>query len=188
MRFVLLLSVVGAMIVGGCASSDPPQDRSTSSTPLAPYRLNSGDRLRIVVFGQADLSNTYVIDQAGSISMPLIGDVAARGRTTQALEGEIVDKFTSGRFLRDPDISVEVDRDRPVFILGEVNSAGQYPSVAGMTAQTAVAIAGGFTPCAVARATGTPGIGGRQQAAPAVTECLCLSAPDRGGLAVPATF
>ncbi len=147
MRLVLLFfSLVLASLLGGCGSSYPPQDPATYSALIAPYKLDSGDRLRVVVFGQADLSNTYVIDQAGYISMPLIGAVAARGRSAQQLEGEIAGKLKSGSFVRDPDVSVEVDRYRPFFIMGEVTSAGQYPYVTGMTVQTAVAIAGGFTP------------------------------------------
>ncbi|SHG49306.1 polysaccharide export outer membrane protein [Kaistia soli DSM 19436] len=147
MRLVLLiLSLIGATLLGGCAKSYPPPDATTYSALIAPYRLDSGDRLRVVVFGQADLSSTYLIDQAGYISMPLIGAVAARGRSAQQLEGEIAGKLKSGRFVRDPDVSVEVDRYRPFFIMGEVTSAGQYPYVTGMTVQTAVAIAGGFTP------------------------------------------
>ncbi len=143
---VLLIGLVSALLLGGCASSYPPKDTATYSALIAPYKLDSGDRLRIVVFGQTDLSNTYLIDQAGYISMPLIGAVAARGRTAQELEGEIAGKLKGGRFVRDPDVSVEVDRYRPLFIMGEVTNAGQYPYVPGMTVQTAVAIAGGFTP------------------------------------------
>ncbi len=110
-----------------------------------PYRLNSSDSLRIIVFGQTDLSNTYTVDQAGYISMPLIGAVPARGMTQQELAGDIEKRLRNG-YLRDPDVSVEVDTYRPIFVMGEVSSAGQYPYVAGMTAQNAVATAGGFTP------------------------------------------
>jgi polysaccharide export outer membrane protein len=146
MRFSLLVAaMIGASVLAGCATSYPPQDPATYKALIAPYRLDSGDRLRVVVFGQTDLSNTYTIDQAGYISMPLVGAVAARGRSTQELEGEIAAKLRKG-FVRDPDVSVEVDRYRPFFIMGEVTSAGQYPYVNGLTAQTAVAIAGGFTP------------------------------------------
>lgn len=147
MRFIRLLALLfGALLLVGCQSSYPPQDPSTYKALVGPYRLDSGDRLRVVVFGQQDLSNTYLIDQAGYVSMPLIGAVAARGRTTQELEGDIAAKLKSGRFLRDPDVSVEVDRYRPFFIMGEVTNSGQYPFVTGMTVQTAVAIAGGFSP------------------------------------------
>ena len=48
---------------------------------VSPYRLGTGDELRIIVFGQTDLTNTYAVDKAGTISMPLIGTVNARGRT-----------------------------------------------------------------------------------------------------------
>jgi polysaccharide export outer membrane protein len=146
MRFFLFVAtLIGAALLGGCASPYPPQDPATYKALIAPYRLDSGDRLRVVVFGQADLTNSYTIDQAGYISMPLIGAVAARGRSTQEMEGDIAAKLRKG-FVRNPDVSVEVDRYRPFFIMGEVTSAGQYPYVNGMTAQTAVAIAGGFTP------------------------------------------
>ena len=108
------------------------------------YRLDSGDQLRITVFGQTDLTNTYLVDQSGYISFPLIAKVGARGRTTGELTADIAARLRNG-YLRDPDVSVEVAQYRPFFIMGEVNSAGQYSYVAGMTAQTAVAIAGGFT-------------------------------------------
>ncbi len=110
-----------------------------------PYTLASGDRLRVLVFGQDSLSNSYTVDSVGHISMPLIGSVAAMGQTTRSLEGQIAGKLRGG-FLRDPKVSVEVELYRPFFILGEVTSSGQYPFVNGMTVQTAVAIAGGFQP------------------------------------------
>lgn len=109
-----------------------------------PYQLDSSDKLRIIVFGQNDLSNTYTIDQAGYISFPLIGNVAARGKTQQQLAGEIARKLRQG-YLRDPDVSVEIDSYRPVYVMGEVQSAGQYSYVAGMTVQNAIATAGGFS-------------------------------------------
>ncbi|MCX5514939.1 sugar transporter [Kaistia algarum] len=147
MRLLCLIAMlIGTVLLAGCQTAYPPQDSTTYKTLIGPYRLDSGDRLRVVVFGQSDLSNTYLIDQAGYISVPLVGAVAARGRTTQELEGDIAGKLKSGRFLRDPDVSVEVDRYRPFFIMGEVVNSGQYPFVSGMTVQTAVAIAGGFTP------------------------------------------
>jgi polysaccharide biosynthesis/export protein len=110
-----------------------------------PYTLASGDRLRVLVFGQDSLSNSYTVDGLGHVSMPLIGSVAALGQTTKSLEQQIAAKLRGG-FLRDPKVSVEVEQYRPFFILGEVTSSGQYPFVNGMTVQTAVAIAGGFQP------------------------------------------
>ena len=110
-----------------------------------PYPLNSGDRLRVVVFGQDGLSNTYIVDATGKIYMPLIGAVSARGCTTAQLARAIADKLRNG-FVREPHVAVEVEIYRPFFILGEVVAPGQYPFVPNMTVETAVAIAGGFTP------------------------------------------
>jgi hypothetical protein len=109
------------------------------------YTLDAGDRLRIVVFGQDGLTNAYVVGASGYIAMPLIGQVMARGLTTDQLSARIADKLKDG-FIRDPHVAVEVEAYRPFFILGEVTQPGQYPYVADMTAETAVAIAGGFTP------------------------------------------
>jgi polysaccharide export outer membrane protein len=109
------------------------------------YHLDAGDKLRVVVYGQEGLTNTYAIDAAGSITMPLIGAVAARGRTPSGLASEITAKLRNG-YIRDPSVAVEIESYRPFFILGEVQAPGQYPYVPNMTVESAVAIAGGFTP------------------------------------------
>jgi polysaccharide biosynthesis/export protein len=109
------------------------------------YQLDSGDRLRVVVFGQDGLSNSYIVDAAGNITMPLIGAVPARGASTSELAREIGARLRNG-FLREPHVAIEVESYRPFFILGEVTYPGQYPYVPNMTVETAVAIAGGFTP------------------------------------------
>jgi polysaccharide export outer membrane protein len=111
----------------------------------AAYRLDAGDRLRVVVYGQEGLTNSYAIDAAGSITMPLIGAVAARGRTPARLAAEISAKLRNG-FIREPSVAVEIEAYRPFFILGEVAAPGQYPYVPNMSVESAVAIAGGFSP------------------------------------------
>jgi polysaccharide biosynthesis/export protein len=109
------------------------------------YRLDAGDRLRVVVYGQEGLTNTYAIDAGGSITMPLIGSVPARGRTPAGLASEITAKLRNG-YIREPSVAVEIEAYRPFFILGEVAAPGQYPYVPNMTVESAVAIAGGFSP------------------------------------------
>ena len=109
------------------------------------YHLDAGDRLRVVVYGQEGLTNTYAVSAGGSITMPLIGSVPARGRTTAGLAAEISAKLRRG-FIREPSVAVEIEAYRPFFILGEVAAPGQYPYVPNMTAESAVAIAGGFSP------------------------------------------
>jgi polysaccharide export outer membrane protein len=111
----------------------------------ADYRLDAGDKLRVVVYGQEGLTNTYAVSASGSITMPLIGTVPARGLTPSQLARSIADRLRNG-YIREPSVAAEVESYRPFFILGEVAAPGQYPYVPNMTAESAVAIAGGFSP------------------------------------------
>jgi polysaccharide biosynthesis/export protein len=132
-----------SLALAACATT--PYSAYFNTNPDAPYTLASGDRLRIIVFGQDSLSNSYAVDGSGHISMPLIGPVLAEGDTTSSLARKIEARLRAG-YIRDPRVSIEVEAFRPFFILGEVTTPGQYPYVNGMTVETAVAIAGGFTP------------------------------------------
>jgi polysaccharide export outer membrane protein len=140
----LFRALLAVSMLAGCSSYRP--------TPAAfhevldqPYRLGAGDRVRVTVFEQDGLTNTYSVDQSGYLSFPLVGAIPARGHTAQQMEKEIADKLRQG-YLRDPDVSVEIDRYRPIFVMGEVGAAGQYSYVPGLTVQKAIAIAGGFSP------------------------------------------
>lgn len=141
---VLLLIVLAA---AGCARraaliADVPD---TAMAAVETYTLDSGDKLRIVVFGQDGLTSSYGVDAGGNVTLPLIGSLRARGLTTAQLAQTIAAKLREG-FIREPHVAVELEAHRPFFILGEVTAPGQYPYVANMTVETAVAIAGGFTP------------------------------------------
>ncbi len=142
-RLRTLVLAIGLGSLGACGTAPAPPAVHTSL--ISHYLLDAGDELRIIVFGQTELSNTFVVDKAGYIAMPLIGAVAARGRTTEQLEGDIAGKL-SKNFVRNPDVSVEVSRYRPFFVMGEVAAGGQYAYVPGLTVQQAIAVAGGFTP------------------------------------------
>jgi polysaccharide export outer membrane protein len=109
-----------------------------------PYRLDSGDRIRVFVYGQPSLSRLYIVDPDGKISVPLIGTISARGKTTTELQGLIRSRLGS-EYVKDPQVSVDIQQNRPFFVFGEVRNAGQYPYVSGMTVETAVAIGGGYT-------------------------------------------
>jgi polysaccharide biosynthesis/export protein len=135
----------GGLGYGAPPPPPPAPVNLVAGAPLPPYTLDSGDRLRVVVFGQDSLTNSYGVDAAGNITLPLIGAVRARGLTTAELSGALAARLRQG-FLREPHVAVEVELYRPFFILGEVNFPGQYPYVPNMTAETAVAIGGGFTP------------------------------------------
>ena len=132
------------------------------------YKLDAGDKLRVVVYGQEGLTNSYAIDAGGSITMPLIGAVPARGRTPAGLAAEITAKLRNG-YIRDPSVAVEIESYRPFFILGEVAAPGQYPYVPNMSVESAVAIAGGFSPRArrdVVTLTHTDGSGSMRVVVP----------------------
>lgn len=140
-----LSTLAAGGLVSGCASSYHPAPPAFHEVLQQPYRLDAGDRMRITVFEQDDLSNTYIVDKAGYIAFPLVGAVPARGRTIKEIEADIAGRLAQG-FIRNPDVSVEIDRYRPFFIMGEVNTGGQYTYVPGMTVQNAIAIAGGYSP------------------------------------------
>ena len=123
----------------------PPPVALVAGAPTPAYTLDSGDRLRVVVFGQDGLTNSYAVDTAGNITLPLIGAVPARGLTTAELSRALAARLRQG-FLREPHVAVEVELYRPFFILGEVAAPGQYPYVPNMSVESAVAIAGGFSP------------------------------------------
>lgn len=118
---------------------------SAPATHQPAYTLDSGDKLRVVVFGQDGITNSYTVDAGGNVNLPLVGTVPARGTSTQQLSKMIAERLKQG-YVREPHVSVEVETYRPFFILGEVTTPGQYPYVANMTAETAIAIAGGFAP------------------------------------------
>lgn len=153
LRRIVILTLA-ALALAGCVHQ--PVAPEIEAAPMAaayseiepaagPYRLGAGDKLRVVVFGQEGLTNTYSVDANGSITMALIGSVRAQGLTANELSQAIAAKLRNG-YIREPHVAVEIETYRPFFILGEVTAPGQYSYVANMTAETAVAIAGGFTP------------------------------------------
>jgi polysaccharide export outer membrane protein len=144
-RAVAMDSGGGAIGALRSAFAATPRGMSAPAPAQVAYHLDAGDKLRVVVYGQEGLTNTYAIDAGGSITMPLIGSVPARGRTTAGLASEISAKLRNG-FIREPSVAVEIESYRPFFILGEVAAPGQYPYVPSMTVESAVAIAGGFSP------------------------------------------
>ena len=123
------------------ANAGPP---GAPANPYGTYRLDAGDRVRVIVFGQDNLSRVYGIDSNGLIAMPLVGQLRARGLTPYQLSLDIAAELKR-KYIKDPKVSVEVETYRPFFILGEVNKPGGYPYVNGMTAEAAVAIAEGYT-------------------------------------------
>ena len=109
------------------------------------YKLGSGDRLKVTVYGEDDLSGEFEVNDQGAVALHLVGPVIVAGKTLTEVEGLIAEKFAAS-FLVNPRVTVEVLNYRPFFILGEVKNPASYPWISGMTVINAVALAGGFTP------------------------------------------
>ncbi|PCJ70547.1 MAG: polysaccharide biosynthesis protein [Rhodobiaceae bacterium] len=143
---VLVIAAVGATLTA-CAGQGPrgvSQGAPTIVTAVPEYRLGSGDKLRFIVYGEQDLSGEFDVDASGSVSLPLIGEIRAGGKTLRELEVVVADKFREG-YLTDPRVNIDVLNYRPYYIVGEVQEPGEFPYSAGMTVLNALAVAGGYT-------------------------------------------
>jgi protein involved in polysaccharide export with SLBB domain len=135
--------LLGALWLAACA--DLPDSCGPGAGDATAYRVGAGDQLRVTVFRQPDLSGPLQVDGQGYLAMPLVGEIAAAGLTTQALQEAIEARLREGDYLVDPDVSIEVLTYRPIYILGQVLRPGRYEYRNGMTVINAVALAGGYT-------------------------------------------
>jgi polysaccharide export outer membrane protein len=139
----IAILIIACLSIASCApGSDLPP---LPDTPPGPYQLGVDDQVRIISFGEEQLTCQFRVNDRGDIAIPLIGAVAANGLTTGELERRISKRILDKKLLLDPSVSVEILTYRPIFVLGEVAKPGQYPYQPGMTVLTAVAVAGGFT-------------------------------------------
>ena len=132
-RYLSALTVTLVLTLGTASAQDGNE-----------YRLDSGDKVKVTVFGHEDLSGEFEVDGSGGIALPLIRFVQAKNLTATELEQAISDKLKPD-YLKNPRVSVEVLVHRPFYIIGEVKEPGSYPYASGMSVLTAVAVAGGFT-------------------------------------------
>ena len=146
LRFGLVASIVllcagcdGGAVVGTVGEAAPSVD-AVSGVP----RLQAGEKIKVTVFGEPNLSGDYLVDPGGFVSLPLAGTVKAGGKTKLELEQELAKKFR-GEFLRNPKVTVDVSEFRPYYVLGEVSKPGEYPYKSGLTIMSAIAVAGGQT-------------------------------------------
>jgi polysaccharide export outer membrane protein len=139
MLWLRLLLVVVLLPLAGCAVNNANYSVDTAG----PYALNTGDVVRVTVYGDKDLSTTYKIDDSGAISFPLVGPVHVAGGTTKQAAARLSAALANG-YMRNPNVAVEVAEYRPFFIQGEVTTSGQYAYVYGMTVRAAISTAGGF--------------------------------------------
>jgi protein involved in polysaccharide export with SLBB domain len=108
------------------------------------YRLGMGDKIRVTVFGEDDLSGTFTLDGQGRAALPLIGPIILKGMSLPQAEAALTAALADG-YLQAPSVSIEVTNHRPFYIIGEVQKPGAYPYAGGLTVMGAVALGGGFT-------------------------------------------
>lgn len=149
---VLLLCVLPAFALVGCtggpgtyqnaqaSSYGPPPSRGEAG----PYVLGPGDKVRLKIYGDADVNGDYEVNSAGFVSIPLVGQVKAAGLTTPQLENALKARMR-GKVANDPKVNVEIATYAPFYVHGEVKKAGVYPFQPGLTVADAVATAGGLT-------------------------------------------
>jgi protein involved in polysaccharide export with SLBB domain len=139
--FIVAIQVCGCITDFGPVASDAPPVPSTRVASA----LQSGDQLKVIVYGEDSLSGIYDISPAGTVTMPLVGPIAAAGHSSSAVAHALTQAYANGHFLQEPKISVSVVSFRPFFVLGEVITPGRYPYTSGIDVLGAVATAGGFT-------------------------------------------
>lgn len=140
LALVLMTLLVG--LTAACAGDIPPLAEAPSQPPQ--YRIVAGDKMRITVLDEEQLSGEHTVTSEGDISFPLLGDLEAAGKTIGEFRDGLMQRL-SPSYLVDPRISVEILNYRPVYVLGEVEKAGEFKYAAELTATQAIALAGGYT-------------------------------------------
>ncbi|MGH6889766.1 MAG: polysaccharide biosynthesis/export family protein [Rhizomicrobium sp.] len=146
LAFAVALSLAASVVPfhPAVAKAGPQAGESGASASEPAYRLGTGDKVRVIVFGEDDLGGEFQIDDGGFVRLPLIGQLQAAGLSPGELEQRIAAALADG-YLVSPRVSVEVTEYRPFYIIGEVNKPGQYAYVNDMGAPNAIAVAGGYT-------------------------------------------
>jgi len=147
----MVLELFALLVIGMCSFGNPalaqtaPANTASAPGGVADYRLDTGDKVKVTVYGEDDLSGEFSVDGSGNMSLPMIGALPAAGLTLSQLSDTLQKLLVAKKYLVNPRINMEVTNYRPFTILGEVNRPGEYPYENGMTALNAVALAGGFT-------------------------------------------
>ena len=150
LTFALVPGVVRAQSPVGTSGASPstsrPAPAANNAGTAADYRLAAGDKLRIEVYKDTQLSQSLQVRPDGKITLPLVGDIPAAGRTSIELRNAIAGALEE--YIAKPVVTVIVTETTPqvVYITGEVNKPGALPVANGqMSIIQAIAMAGGFT-------------------------------------------
>ncbi|MGD9785594.1 MAG: polysaccharide biosynthesis/export family protein [Hyphomicrobiaceae bacterium] len=141
-------ALAAALLTAGCGTGPQiplPSFATADSTSIErTYRLGVGDKLRVTVFGEDNISGQYEINALGNVSVPLVGDVPAQGMAISAFRDTLSKRLSDG-YLRNPRVNVEVLNYRAIYVHGEVKNGGEFGYKNGLRLRDAIAMAGGFT-------------------------------------------
>lgn len=141
----MALLLLGACADGGDAPELEIRPAAGSQVELSRiYRLGVGDKLKVTVFGEQDLSGTYEVNATGSVALPLIGDIVAKGRPITEFRSVVAKRLSDG-YIKNPKVTVDILAYRPIYVHGEVKQAGEHGYKSGLKLRDAVAMAGGYT-------------------------------------------
>ncbi|TCP34091.1 polysaccharide biosynthesis/export family protein [Sphingomonas sp. BK235] len=138
----LILLANAGVVSAQTGPATAPAPVASAASPA--YLLGPGDKVQIAVYGEQELTGEQLVGPDGSVTLPLIGRVIAKGRSVNQVSEDIRARLADG-FVQNPSVAVTIVAYRPFYILGEVNTPGQYEYAQGMTVLSAVARAGGFT-------------------------------------------
>ncbi|MBU2581875.1 MAG: polysaccharide export protein [Alphaproteobacteria bacterium] len=147
-----LLSVSAAFLavvtLAACSQGPdlPPPSFATSTGPGLEnaYRLQIGDKLKLTVFGEDNLSGDLEVNGRGELPLPLIGEIPAKGRTVKEVQSAIAARLADG-YIKSPRVNLEIRNYRPIYVHGEVKSGGQFQFSNSLSFTDAIAMAGGYT-------------------------------------------
>jgi polysaccharide export outer membrane protein len=140
------MALAATVAMTACAGEAvPPPSALIKSQELSrAYRLGIGDKVKVNVYGEQDLSGQFEVSSAGAIALPLVGELPAKGRTIQEFRDQVAARLAQG-YLTNPRVTVEVLSYRPIYVHGEVRNGGEFPFKSGMALRDAIALAGGYT-------------------------------------------
>jgi protein involved in polysaccharide export with SLBB domain len=144
---VLAVGMIATLVAGCDGPRGYVSDAAATTSAVdqsGVYRLAAGDKLKVTVFDEPNLTGEFQVNETGAVAFPLIGEVPATGASVAEFKDRLTAQLRKG-YMRNPRVSVEVINYRPFNVIGEVRNAGQYQYRPGMTVQDAVAMAGGYT-------------------------------------------
>jgi polysaccharide export outer membrane protein len=140
--------LIAAASAQGCSGGPAPalqfSQPSKAGGLTDSYRFGVGDKVKVLIYGEPDLSGAVEVNALGNVAVPLIGEVPAKGTTIDELRSAIASRLAAG-YLKSPKVNIEITNYRPIYVQGEVRSGGEFKYRTGLTIRDAIAMAGGYS-------------------------------------------